>query len=63
MTEHTATYTPAGGGWFLVTCPHGCNLGTTRQRADRESAERRVELHRLATASPAGTHVQARRPA
>ena len=56
---HTAIITQTGAtGYllasppdgYLVTCPHGCNLGTTARQATREGAERRVELHQIATA-------------
>ena len=48
-TAHTATITPEDGG-FLVTCPDGCNLGTSAHQPDQRAAEGRAELHRLATA-------------
>jgi hypothetical protein len=56
---HTAIITQAGtAGYllaaspdgYLVTCPHGCNLGTTAHQATREGAERRRDLHAEATA-------------
>jgi len=34
---------------YLVTCPHGCNLGTAARQPTREGAERRVRLHKIAT--------------
>lgn len=34
---------------YLVTCPHGCQLGRTARQPDRASADRRVHLHELAT--------------
>jgi hypothetical protein len=49
---HTATiaqfpgFTTTG---YLVTCPHGCNLGDSARQATREGAEQRVALHQLAT--------------
>jgi hypothetical protein len=48
---HTAIiYTIQGGAeGYLVTCPQGCNLGTTARQATREGAQRMVELHKLAT--------------
>jgi hypothetical protein len=36
---------------FLVTCPHGCPLGTSAQCATRWEAERRAEAHAAATRS------------
>jgi O-antigen/teichoic acid export membrane protein len=48
-TAHTATFAPKDGG-FLVTCPDGCNLGTSAHQPDQRAAEGRAELHRLATA-------------
>jgi len=57
-TTHQATITRlAPHAWesYLVACPHGCNLGTSRICATREQAERRVRLHRLCTA-PLGPH-------
>lgn len=50
MIEHNATITPEDGGGLLVTCPEGCKLGTSAHQPDQLSAERRAELHRLATA-------------
>lgn len=56
--KHTATITQAGSvgylqaapaAGYLVQCPHGCNLGTSAHAPDRAAAERRVELHELAT--------------
>lgn len=55
---HEATYTQCGtAGYllaapeqgYLVTCPHGCNLGTSAHAPDLEAAKSRVDLHRLAT--------------
>lgn len=34
---------------YLVTCPHGCNLGTTAHAPDLDAARRRVQMHRDAT--------------
>lgn len=48
-TAHIATITPAGGG-YLVACPAGCDLGISAHQSDRDGAERRVALHRMATA-------------
>lgn len=44
--KHTASISPDN----QVTCPLGCNLGTSAHAPDRAAAERRVELHELATA-------------
>jgi hypothetical protein len=46
--EHTATAAPEGTG-YLVTCPHGCSLGTSAHAASQAKAQQRIELHRLAT--------------
>jgi hypothetical protein len=64
-TAHTLTITPDDDGGFLLTCPHGCNLGTSARQPDQASAERRAELHYLATAplTPEGLRTQARRHA
>jgi hypothetical protein len=58
-TAHVAIITPEDGG-FLVTCPEGCALGTSEHQPDRLGAERRIELHRLATAplGPGGLETQ-----
>jgi len=57
-TPHEANVTQAGGaGWqqaapadgYLVWCPHGCGLGLSAHAADREAAQRRVDMHRAAT--------------
>ena len=51
MTEnqgHMAAVTPEDGG-YLVTCPHGCRLGTSAHAPDEDMAARRVRLHELAT--------------
>jgi hypothetical protein len=45
---HVATYAPEDGG-YLVTCPEGCNLGTSAHQPDRAGARRRAELHEMAT--------------
>lgn len=45
---HIAAITPSGN-WFLVTCPQGCNLGTSADQPDRAGAERRVIMHSQAT--------------
>jgi len=45
---HEATYAPDGDG-FLVTCPHGCSLGTSAHQPTEERAAARVALHALAT--------------
>lgn len=55
---HKAKFTQAGtAGYplasppegYLVWCPEGCNLGTSRNQPDLAAAERRVHLHELAT--------------
>lgn len=55
---HTANVTPEGTG-YLVTCPHGCNLGTSAHAADQTAADRRVRLHRTATTTLAARQVSA----
>jgi len=45
---HVATYAPEDGG-YLVTCPEGCNLGTSAHQPDKAGARRRAELHEMAT--------------
>jgi len=45
---HTAVAESSGSG-FLVTCPLGCNLGTSAHAPDPELAAQRIELHRLST--------------
>ena len=52
MYGHKATYAPEGAG-YLVTCPHGCPLGTAAHVADEAAAIRRVHLHQIATDTPA----------
>jgi hypothetical protein len=48
--SHTAIITQAKvGTGYLVTCPHGCKLGTSARQGTREGAERRVALHQAAT--------------
>jgi hypothetical protein len=49
---HIVTYAPADGGGYLVTCSDGCRLGTSARQPDEEGAQRRVELHRMATGTP-----------
>jgi hypothetical protein len=51
---HTATVTPEGAG-YLVTCPHGCNLGTSAHAPDEHAAAARVQLHKTATTPLAAT--------
>ena len=46
---HEATWAPEGDG-YLVTCPHGCKLGTSAHQDTEDGARRRVEMHSLATA-------------
>jgi hypothetical protein len=45
---HQATWT-AENGEYVVTCPQGCNLGTSAHAGSEQEANRRVELHRIAT--------------
>jgi hypothetical protein len=45
---HLAEITPDGAG-FLVTCPHGCNLGASAHVRRRAEADRRVQLHTVST--------------
>lgn len=47
---HTATVTPMGDGQYLVSCSHGCNLGTSAHAGNLQEAEKRVSLHELCTA-------------
>lgn len=49
-TAHTATYAPDDGGGYRVTCPAGCNLGDSARQPDQAGAERRIAMHKLATA-------------
>ena len=46
---HVATVAPEPGG-YLVSCAHGCRLGTTAHAASLAAAEARVRLHQMATA-------------
>jgi hypothetical protein len=48
---HVVTYAPADGG-YLVTCSDGCKLGASARQPNEQRAQRRVELHRIATGSP-----------
>lgn len=50
MTGHEATYKVSYFGMYVVTCPHGCNLGTSCWQDTEEGAAARVDLHRAATA-------------
>jgi hypothetical protein len=54
---HEAAYA-AEGGKFRVTCPWGCELGTSQLAATEAEAERRIAMHRLAT-TPLGRQVPA----
>jgi hypothetical protein len=47
---HVATFEPEGATGYLVTCPHGCKLGTTAHTATLGAALRRVRLHADTTA-------------
>jgi hypothetical protein len=38
------------GDEFLVVCPEWCNLGESRRQATQDGAEKRIQLHRLASA-------------
>jgi hypothetical protein len=40
---------PLACGHYQVTCPEGCNLGTSAHAADQAAADRRVALHAAAT--------------
>lgn len=46
---HEAAYSGNSTTGFLVTCPHGCELGTSARQGTREGAERRIDTHRAAT--------------
>jgi hypothetical protein len=59
MTAHIAKITPLQDG-FKVTCPEGCNLGTSAWQDTQQDAERRAELHSVATAPLGLLHREAR---
>lgn len=40
---------------YLVTCPLGCNLGSSAHQLTREGAERRAALHAMATTNQGRT--------
>jgi len=46
---HEATWRRENDGGFLVTCPHGCNLGTAARTGTEAGALNRIRIHRLAT--------------
>ena len=46
---HEADVTPQEGGGFLVTCPAGCNLGTSALARTEDEAAGRVRLHMIST--------------
>lgn len=45
---HVAEVAPEGDG-YVVTCPHGCNLGTSAHAPNEHAASARVRLHKMAT--------------
>jgi hypothetical protein len=46
---HLATWQPEGTTGYLVTCPHGCNLGTSAHAASLGAALARIQLHQMTT--------------
>jgi hypothetical protein len=52
---HEATVTPDGEGGYEVSCPHGCRLGSSAFQPTQKQADRRAELHRIATTPLAGS--------
>jgi hypothetical protein len=52
---HEATAARLDGDGYAVTCPHGCNLGTSSHAATEAEALKRVELHRIATSAITGS--------
>jgi hypothetical protein len=46
---HQADVIPQEGGGYLVTCPAGCNLGTSALARTEDEAGRRVRLHMIST--------------
>jgi hypothetical protein len=47
---HVAEVKVAPDGRYVTECPHGCELGESAYTQSKARAERRVELHRKATA-------------
>lgn len=47
--QHIAVIDPLGDEEFQVTCPEGCNLGTSARQTSWADALKRMGLHQLAT--------------